>query len=229
MNKNILIVLILLFNTFNIYAEYTPTKDIDSALNGINNYQESKSDNLLLYTNLPLENNFSSVNKEAYYRQIETKISYATNYKKSIAKYFKLLAYSYLVNSQYDLAFDCFYKAFQMNADLNDKIEISRNLANIALVYHNQNESIKEANISLSALKIIEDISDKKFIENNAISIGKIYESLGRTIEASEYYNKAFKKSIVNNSSIESAEALYFLGNINLKRIKIKERSFLFQ
>lgn len=101
-------------------------------------------------------------------------------------------------------ALDYYFRALKIGEELGDKNRIAIQLGNIGVIYKEQAEILRSSDkigsdslykkaldYYLRALKIAEELGDKKTVAINLGSIGFLYTSTGKFNKAEEYLNKA--------------------------------------
>lgn len=120
-------------------------------------------------------------------------LSEMLHWEKGMAKAHNTFGLCYWNKSEYAVALQHFFKAKEINENINNLHGLARNLGNIGLVYDVQSDYPKALEYSLEALKINEQIKDEYGIALNMGNIGVIYKEQSKYDKALEYYSKAIK------------------------------------
>ncbi|HWY36124.1 MAG TPA: tetratricopeptide repeat protein, partial [Nitrosopumilaceae archaeon] len=106
----------------------------------------------------------------------------------------------------YPRALEYSLKALKLAEELNNKIEISKNLGNIGLLYANLSNRQKALDYYLKALKIKEEIGNRDGVAITLGNIGVIYHEQHEYTKALDYYFQSLriKEEIGNKAGITS-------------------------
>ncbi|PCH93581.1 MAG: hypothetical protein COB85_06745 [Bacteroidetes bacterium] len=121
-------------------------------------------------------------------------------------------AYYYL-KAAYHVSLQYYFKALEINEQLNDRKGISSTLGNIGIVYDNQGDYPRSLEYYFKALQIGEELKDKSRIAVHLGNIGIVYRKQGDYSNALEYYFKALE--IVEELEDKRGIAIQ-LGNIGI-------------
>jgi len=180
---------------------------IDSLLTEL---PKHKSDSLKVKTLNDLSFSYQNIDPIAGQKHANEalKISQQINWNDGIAEAYRCLGINYSIDSDYQKALLYYGKALKSTS--NKKI-LNKILRNTGLIYTYQNDYKNAMDYDLRALKMSEEIGDKKGVAAVLSNIGIIYFDLHNFPKAIEHYEKARKinEEMGNNSYLASN-----LGNL---------------
>ncbi|MCE3226944.1 MAG: protein serine/threonine phosphatase [Bacteroidetes bacterium] len=111
-------------------------------------------------------------------------------------------------------ALDYYFRAKEINLEINYSIGVALCLNNIALVYNEQGNKSKAIEFWHQALGIQEKANDAEGTARSLNNISAVYISLGDTAKAIEYLNKALAINLKNGFKWGTTYAYNNLGSI---------------
>jgi class 3 adenylate cyclase/Tfp pilus assembly protein PilF len=204
--------ILLLFLINPAFAQKQGKERVDSLVGEIAKAKEDTNKvNLLTYVSFAYQN--INPREGIMYGEQGKELAINLDWKEGVADAYNAIGCNYRIKSDYPTALEYFFKALQINEEINDKQGIAHNVGNIGIVYKAQGDYNKALEYYNKALNIYQELGDKNGIGTNLGNIGIAYEMLKDYSKSLEYQNKALKlyEQIGNRRSVA-----HNLANIGL-------------
>ena len=213
--KILFILIFILLNTKNIFAQLQGQARIDSLIAELPNAKQD-TNHVNLLSELSFELYSSNPDKGIEYGLQGVKLSKIIDWKEGEAHCYNSLGVDYSFGkSNYPKALEYYHKALKIYEEIGDERTAAGTIHNIGIIYANQSDYPKALEYYEKAKKINEKPGGNKiWLANNLAAIGIIYSSQSNYPKALEYYQKALEidEEIGNKSGI--ANNLVHIGNI---------------
>lgn len=213
MKKINILLIVLLINGLNLYAQKQGKEKLDSLLkelpkakadtNHVNILKELSSN---LYTSDP--------DKGIEYGLEGVELAKKIGWENGIAKSYLSIGVNYAFGkSNYPKAIENYEKALSIYEELKQNSDLASTLGNLGYVYRNQSDYVKALEYYQKSLNIFEKLNKKEGIAANLGNIGILYDYQGDFPLALKYYKKALKinEELDNKNSVAA-----LLSNIGL-------------
>ena len=212
--KLLFILIFILLNTPNLFAQLQGQAKIDSLLKELPKKKEDTNAVNLLF----------QLSKESFSTKPDIGIEYGLqglelakdiNWNQGVANCYSALGTNYGGGkSNYPKALEYCHKALKIYEKQGYKSGIAANLVNIGLIFSSQSDYPKALEYYHKALKIYEELGNKSGIAKALGNLGSVYWYKTDYTKALEYYHKSLKimEEIGNKAGI--AKNLGNIGNI---------------
>jgi two-component system, NarL family, sensor histidine kinase UhpB len=109
------------------------------------------------------------------YGETGLKLAEKMKWQKGIGNIVNSIGVNYYAKSNFPKALENYIRSLEINEQIGEKKEASRNLTNIGIVYHEQSNYDKALEYYLKALKMSEELGLKKESANNLMNVGSAY------------------------------------------------------
>lgn len=102
--------------------------------------------------------------------------------------------YKYLL-SDYAAAEDCYEKSIHINERIGstDKLQLARSYYNLATTNRSQRDYERALNYGVHTIDLVRELNDPPFLERTLSIVGNICRDMGRTDDATKYYEQAIQ------------------------------------
>ena len=191
--KILFILIFILLNTKNIFAQLQGQARIDSLIAELPNAKQD-TNHVNLLSELSFELYSSNPDKGIEYGLQGVKLSKIIDWKEGEAHCYNSLGVDYSFGkSNYPKALEYYHKALKIYEEIGDELGIANNLLNIGIIYYSQSNYPKALEYYHKALKIYEEFDYEKSAAGAIHNIGMIYANQSDYPKALEYFEKAKK------------------------------------
>lgn len=232
----VLIILLALYPTLNIFAVQTTNKeDIQ-----INDAETEKQINFLINRSVQLRDSSYdesvSVGKEALV------LAKSVNNQNLLAKSYKSIGVTYFYQGVFDSSQYYYEKSLERFRLLGDSLNAGKIIGNIGIIYRRTGKYDKALQQYLKAIQLYESVNYEKGLAGAYMNIGGVYHTLGDLDKALEFYNQSNKmytkfkdyrrlsRNLTNIGVIKFQQTLYQESlDYQLKALELNEKSGMLQ
>lgn len=213
--KKLIILNFIIIASFSLTAQNV---EIDKLKSDLFHHTQNNSEKVDLLTGLA--NKYFTIDNDTalYYINNALKLSESINYKKGVAKSFKLIGTYNYYNFDYPKALESYKKSLNLYEEIEDDKGISKCLHNIGFIYWKQNNHEKSLEYYNKSLLLFEVLGDNPSIADCLNNIGLIYWNLGEYDKALEYYDQSLAVFEELNNKRGIAQCLFNIGQIYRSR-----------
>ena len=211
--------LFYLFLLFFIFFQSAAEPGIDSLKTLLNNHKAEDSTRVLLLLKYGKATFFTKADSMMYYADEALRIAQKIKWPQGIADSYQLkgVSYSYVLSDPVN-AIDYYQKALVANEPLKRKKFEWQTLANIALIYYDQEEYPQALKYYKKAKAILATLSDKSGEGRLLMNIGHLNFDMGHADDAMQDYQESLSISEKNGDSLAAANVLNSIGYIFLQK-----------
>ncbi|MDP4286194.1 MAG: tetratricopeptide repeat protein [Bacteroidota bacterium] len=213
--KRLFYLFLLFFISFKSFAE----PGIDSLKTLLDNHKAEDSTRVLLLLKYGKASFFTKADSMMYYADEALRIAQKIKWPQGIADSYQLkgVSYSYVLSDPVN-AIDYYQKALVANEPLKRKRFEWQTLANIALLYHDQEEYAQALSYYKKAKAILATLPDKSGEGRLLMNMGHLHFDMGHADEAMQDYQESLSISEKNGDSLATANVLNSIGYIFLQQ-----------